>query len=164
MALTRLGINQPAANTDTVLFTAVNPYLMSVIATNLSTSTAATIRVWVVPSGVVTPSGYAYLNYDIPVDAANTFETFRVAINPGDAVYVRSSTANVSFASYGLVQYDIKLAAGISSYQATAPTDPVQGMIWVDSDDETMYVYNGTSWVQLVTQQEIDDPFLLMGA
>lgn len=155
MALTRLGITKPAANTDTSVFTSVNPYLMSIIATNLSTSTAALIRVWVVPYGETDPTKYAYINYDIPVDQANTFETFRFAVNPGDTIYVRSSTADVSFAGYGLVQYDIKLGAGISSYQATAPANPVQGMIWVDSDgvvsstgSKPIYIYDGTSWVQ----------------
>ena len=167
MALTRLGIVQPAANTNTLVFTSVNPYLMSIIATNLSTSTAALIRVWVVPYGETDPTKYAYINYDIPVDQANTFETFRFAVNPGDTIYVRSSTANVSFAGYGLVQYDVKLGAGVSSFGSTAPSGATTGTIWVDSADNTMYVYNGTSWIQLVTEQVLpdpDEPFLLMGA
>jgi hypothetical protein len=35
----------------------------------------------------------------------------------------------------------------IAFYQATEPaTGLVAGMLWVDSDDDSVYVYNGTSW------------------
>jgi hypothetical protein len=72
--------------------------------------------------------------YDIPVDASNSYETFRFAINQNDEVHVYTSNATISFQSYGLVQYDVNLGVGISSYQASAPAIKVDGLIWVDAD------------------------------
>lgn len=134
MGLRRLAIANPSATTDTTLFTADNQYLISVIATNKSSSVSATMRVWVVPSGATVSSQYAYIIYDIPLDANNSYETFRFAINQNDQVHVYASTANISFQSYGLVQYDVNLGVGVSSYQASAPAIKVDGLIWVDAD------------------------------
>jgi hypothetical protein len=134
MGIRRLAIANPSATTDTTLFTADNQYLISVIATNKSSNTSATIRVWVEPSGATLDSQFAYIVYDIPVDASNSYETFRFAINQNDEVHVYTSNATISFQSYGLVQYDVNLGVGISSYQASAPAIKVDGLIWVDAD------------------------------
>lgn len=158
MGLRRLAISNPSANTDTTLFTADNQYLMSVIAANKSSTTSANIRVWVQPSGSSSPSQYAYIAYDLPVDQTNSFETFRFAVNQNDVVKIRSNTADLSFQAYGLVQYDINLGVGISSYATSAPSVPVDGMIWVDSDGvsgtsaKPAYVYSSaaSSWIPLV--------------
>jgi len=145
MGLQRLAVAAPSANTDTTVYTATDQYLMSVILTNKSSS-SATMRVWVEPSGSSSSSQYAYIIYDVPLDGNNSYETFRFAVNQNDVVKVRVSTADISVAAYGLVQYDINLGVGISSYQSTAPSNPVQGMIWVDSDNDQMYVYDGADW------------------
>ena len=158
MGLRRLAISNPSANTDTSLYTADNQYLLSVIAANKSTTSAATIRIWVEPSGSTNSSQYAYIVYDIPVDQTNSYETFRFAVNQNDVIKVRANSANISFQAYGLVQYDINLGVGISSYRTDAPTNPVDGMIWVDSDGisgtsaKPAYVYSAasTSWIPLV--------------
>lgn len=156
MGLVRLGISNPAGTTPTKIFTAGDPYLISIIAANKSTSLSAKIRIWVQPSGSSTPSEYAYMVYDLPLDASNTYESFRFAINATDDVYVQADTANVSFQAYGLVQYDVKLGAGVVSWSATAPTNPINGMIWVDSDGtvfgssaKPIYIYDAStlSWV-----------------
>ena len=34
----------------------------------------------------------------------------------------------------------------VAVYQSTAPSSPVTGQIWVDSDDNASYVWNGSSW------------------
>ena len=34
----------------------------------------------------------------------------------------------------------------VAVYQATAPSSPVTGQIWIDSDDNIPYVWNGSSW------------------
>ena len=140
MGLRRLAISNPGANTDTTLFTADNQYLLSVIATNTSAS-ASSIRVWVQPSGASASSQYAFIVYDLPIDAKNSYETFRFAVNQNDLVRVRADSASVSFQSYGLVQYDVNLGVGISSFQSASPTNVVDGLIWVDSDG----VLSGTS-------------------
>lgn len=160
MGLTRLGISNPAANTDTTMFTSDNQYLLSVIATNKAASSPATIRVWVQPSGSTLEAQYSYIVYDLTLDSLNSYETFRFAINQNDVVKVRASTENISFSSYGLIQYDINIGAGISTYSATAPVNPVDGMIWVKSDgvivgstSKPTYVYSATAatWISMAT-------------
>lgn len=152
MGLQRLGIINPIANSASTLFVADNQYLVSVIAANKSAS-AATIRVWTEPVGSTQQSEYAYVVYDLPVDEANSFETFRFAINQGDAIKVSATSSSISFSAFGLIQYDIQLALGVSSYASSSPSYPVQGMIWVDSDADVgngarpIYIYDGTSWV-----------------
>jgi hypothetical protein len=156
MGLMRLGISNPAANTSTNIYSAGDAYLVSVIGTNKSTSQSSNIRIWVQPSGATLESEYAYIVYDLPIDASNSYESFRFAINAGDDVYVRASTADISFQVYGLVQYDVKLGAGVSSFSSSAPSTPVNGMIWVDSDGvisgsdaKPIYVYSSASasWI-----------------
>jgi len=164
MGLVRLGISNPSANTATTIFTSDNQYLVSIIATNKASNAVATLRVWVQPSGSSTESQYSYIVYDIPLDSLNSYETFKFAINQNDVVKVQASTANVSFSAYGLIQYDIRLGAGISSYSPTAPVNPVDGMIWVDSDDniagsaaKPMYVYSAANaaWFQAAAGQYV---------
>ena len=151
MGLQRIAISNPSANTDTKIFTAGDPYLLSIIATNKSAS-AGTISVWVQPNGASAESQYAFIVYNLPVDGNNSYETFRFAINALDEVYVRSTSSSVNFQAYGLAQYDIKLGAGVSSYSPNAPANPVNGMIWVDSDGtvfgssaKPIYVYNSAT-------------------
>lgn len=35
----------------------------------------------------------------------------------------------------------------VANYQSNAPSSPVTGQVWVDSDDRILYVWNGSSWV-----------------
>jgi hypothetical protein len=131
---------------------------MSIIAANKSTTSAANIRVWVQPSGAINASQYAYIVYDIPVDQTNSYETFRFAVNQNDVIKIRANSADVSFQAYGLVQFDVNLGVGISSYQNDAPANPVDGMIWVDADatgtggKKTAYVWSSSAsaWVEFI--------------
>jgi hypothetical protein len=76
--------------------------LTSIIATNKS-SNAATIRVWVVPFGQdSTPANHATIAYDSAVGGNNSLETFRFPVTPNDKVYIRASTADVSFTLSGI--------------------------------------------------------------
>lgn len=36
-------------------------------------------------------------------------------------------------------------------YQPTAPSSPVTGQIWVDSDDRQFYIWSGSAWISAIT-------------
>lgn len=158
MGLIRLAVSNPTAVTDTTLFTADNQYLTSIIFVNKSTTNIGTASVWVQPSGSSTEAEYAYIIYDLPIDSTNSYETFRFAINQNDEIHIECSHGDFSVQMMGLVQYDINLGVGISSYLSSPPENPVDGMIWVDSDGisgtsaKPAYVYSlsTTSWIPLV--------------
>jgi len=104
VAISRLAVSNPGATTNTLLYTRTGSRdaLASIIATNKS-STAATIRVWVVPSGQdSTPANHATIAYDSTVGGNNSLETFRFPVTPNDKVYIRASTADVSFTLSGI--------------------------------------------------------------
>ena len=119
MAISRLAVSNPSANTSTLIYTrsGSRDALASVIATNKS-STDATVRVWVVPFGQdATPANHATIAYDAPVEGNNSLETFRCPVTPNDKVYVRASTADISFTLSGIdntnvsgTEYDTVLA------------------------------------------------------
>lgn len=158
MGLQRLAVANPASTTDTTLFTADNQYLASVIIVNKNTSNLANCSVWVVPSGATVESEYAYIIYDFPIDSTNSYETFRFAVNQNDEIHIQCNNADCSVQVIGLVQFDVNLGVGISSYSATAPTNVVDGLIWVDSDatltggKHPAYVWDSTasSWAEFV--------------
>jgi hypothetical protein len=104
MAISRLAVSNPAQNTDVLLYTrsGSRDALASIIATNKSSDTA-TIRVWVVPSGQdATPANHATIAYNSAVAGNNSLETFRFPVTPNDKVYVRASTADISFTLSGI--------------------------------------------------------------
>ncbi len=101
MAVQRMGIANPASNTNTLIHTAAASYLCSVLATNKG-ATASTVRAWVVPSGATLASQYAYMLYNVSVPAANSIESHRFAISIGDTVYVSATTADISFSLNGI--------------------------------------------------------------
>ena len=104
MAISRLAVSNPAQNTDVLMYTRTGSRdaLASIIATNKS-SDAATIRVWVVPSGQdATPANHATIAYNSAVGGNDSLETFRFPVTPNDKVYVRASTADISFTLSGI--------------------------------------------------------------
>ena len=130
MAISRLAVSNPSATTDTLLYTRTGSRdaLASIIATNKSSDTA-TIRVWVVPSGQdAVPANHATIAYNTTVSGNNSLETFRFPVTPNDKVYIRSSTADVSFILSGIdntnvsgTEYATALAAAAAA-QTTANT------------------------------------------
>ena len=130
MAISRLAVSNPGATTDTLIYTRTGSRdaLASIIATNKS-SDAATIRVWVIPFGQdSTPANHATIAYDSAVDGNNSLETFRFPVTPNDKVYIRSSSADVSFTLSGIdntnvsgTEYETALAAAAAA-QTTANT------------------------------------------
>lgn len=106
-AIERLAIVNPAANTANAAFTSDSTFLISVIATNKSTTDNALISVWVSPLGVDTEGGRGYVAYNLPLSVSNTYETIRFPVINTDVVRVEASTANVSFIIAGIDQLDV---------------------------------------------------------
>lgn len=124
MAISRLAVSNPAQNTDTLMYTRTGSRvaLVSVIATNKS-SDAATIRVWVVPTGQdATPANHATIAYNSPISGNNSLETFRFPLQPDDKLYVRTSSADISVSLAGIdntnvsgTEYETALAAAAAA-------------------------------------------------
>jgi len=144
MAITRLALSNPGATTDTLLYTSTRNALISIIATNKSASTAASVRIWVKPSGATLESQYSYMAYDTTVPILNTLETFRFPIVDGDQVYIRSSTANVSFSLNGIYESN-----GTSNIKVgtTLPSSPVIGDVFVNTSNSGVVYWSGANWV-----------------
>lgn len=138
MPITRLGLANPAANTDTVLATFDSPYLVSVIATNKSvTATPLTkATIWVAPANATIAAQYAYIGYNINLSLGQSFETFRFAVNEGDTLYVKGTSANISFSCSGIVQAD---AGQPENLTQTLTNKTIRG------EYNTLYVDQGTT-------------------
>jgi hypothetical protein len=108
MAITRLGVANPAANSATAIYAASYSALVSIIVSNKSASTSVlpAIDIYVVPGGASNVSQYGYIVANLTVSAGQSFETFKFAINAADTVYVKSTTADVSFSISGIIQAD----------------------------------------------------------
>lgn len=108
MAITRLGVANPAANTPVSLYAASYATLASVVVSNKSTSTSVLpeVDIYVVPPGASQESQYAYIVKNLSIQAGQSFETFKFALNSSDSLYVKATTANVSFSVNGLIQAD----------------------------------------------------------
>ena len=101
MAVQRLGVANPTANTNTLMYTSTAAFLTSVLVTNKG-GTDSTATAWVVPSGSVSSSQWAYILSGVTIPSGNTLESHRFAISQGDAVYVSSASADMSFSVNGL--------------------------------------------------------------
>jgi hypothetical protein len=108
MAITRLGVANPAANAATVLYSASYATLASVIVSNKSASTSVLpeVAIYVVPAGTSNVSQYGYIVANLEIQAGQSFETFKFAVNPSDVVYVLSTTVDTSFSLNGIIQGD----------------------------------------------------------
>jgi hypothetical protein len=138
MAITRLGTARPNANQAVSLFTFTESYLVSVIAANVNSTTTPIPRVsiFVIPSGAVTETSYSYVAANITLPFGTSFETFRFAVNPGDVLTVRPTTADVAFTAYGIIQDDV---VGQGDLPQTFTNKVIRG------DFNTLYVESGTT-------------------
>ena len=106
MAIIRLGVATPPANTPSQLASVLNSHFVSVVVAN--TSALATpvckVDIWVQPQGATGPQDYAYIASNLIIGVGQSFETFRFALNSQDAIYVESSIAGTSFSAQGLLQ------------------------------------------------------------
>ena len=148
MAVKRLGIIQPVANSLTTLATADVANVASVIITNRG-NTDVSVDVFVEPVEFPNaPNQRAYIVSNLTVAVGQSFETFRFAMNVGDILKVLASTANATFSASAV--YDTTGRAQVV-YQATQPGSPAVGDIWIDSDNDNVYFYTGTGFSLLST-------------
>jgi hypothetical protein len=94
------------------------------------------VSIWIVPEGATIAAQYAYICYNLNVGLGQAFETFRFAVQNGDDVYVRATTANASFVMNGILQTD---DANADSTVQTFANKTIRGV------DNTLYVDKGTT-------------------
>ena len=138
MPIQRLGLANPAANEDDVLYLANDNYLVSVVVANkaINATPVTKVSVWVVPANATIPAQYAYIASNLVVSVGQSFETFRFGLNSGDTVYVRTSVALTSFSINGVAQEDSALPVNIAQ---TFTNKVIRG------EDNTLYLDKGTT-------------------
>lgn len=138
MPIQRLGLVNPAANTDSTIATFTESYLVSVTAANKAVlaTPVCKVYIWVVPSNATVEAQYAYIAHSLTIGVGQSFETFRFATNPGDTLRVRSTTANVSFSCNGIMQDD---AVQPEDLTQTLTNKEIRGLY------NTLYVDKGTT-------------------
>jgi len=134
MPISRLGLVNPAANTDAVLYNASDSRLVSVTVANKSITATPLLKVsvWIVPSGATVAAQYAYICFNLTVGLGQSFETFRFAVQNGDDVYVRATTANASFVMNGILQTDDAYADSTVQVFANKTIRGVNNTLYVD--------------------------------
>lgn len=144
MAVARFGNSTPAAGTPDLIYTVLRTALISVSCVNLQQDTK--ISVWVVPSNQdENEENWIYACFDSPLKNRDIFETFKIAVNINDKIYVQSDSGFVRFFVNGI--YDTTGTTDIT-VGATAPQSPQIGSIWINDaliPQETFY-WNGYEW------------------
>jgi hypothetical protein len=138
MPITRLGIVNPAANTDSALVNFTGAHLVSVVVANKANVATPVTKatIWVVPANATVAAQYAFICSNLIVAVGQSFETFRFAVNPGDSLYVRSSTSTTSFSCSGIPQEDDVLPENLAQ---TFTNKVIRGT------DNTVYLDAGTT-------------------
>ena len=146
MAIIRLGVATPAANTAVQLASVLNSHLASVVVSNTSSQSSPVCKVdiYVVPQGASGPSEYAYICANLTIGVGQSFETFKVALNPNDAIYVESTIAGTSFSAFGLLQSE---DVGPSDLPAVFTNKTING------DNNVIYLESGTTASRPITAQ-----------
>jgi hypothetical protein len=146
MAVSRFANVKPLAGVDTLLWEVDKQALVSVVAVN--TGGATKISAYIVPSEPESPDNIYYMN-DIPFKNRDTFETFKIAVNVGDEIYVSSENGDVSFFTNGI--YDKN--GNTDVYVGTqSPEYPTVGTIWIDESNpaqKRVKYFNGSSFVDV---------------
>ena len=139
MPILRLGLANPPANEDTVLYNATENYLISVVVANkaINATPLNKVSIWIVPANATIAAQYAYIASNLNISVGQSFETFRFAINSGDTVYVRSSISLTSFSINGVPQED---AAQPENITQTLTNKVIRGL------DNTIYLDKGVTF------------------
>jgi hypothetical protein len=119
---------------------------VSVVASNkASVATPITkVTIWVVPANATVVAQYAYICSNLIIAVGQSFETFRFAVNAGDTLYVRSSTATASFFCSGIPQEDDVLPVNLAQ---TFTNKVIRGV------DNTVYLDSGTTAARRVSAE-----------
>lgn len=97
-----LGQLNPAATTETNLYTAAAAAVVSSIVIANQTASAATYRIAIRPSADATTVAKHYIVYGATVGAADSvILTCGFTLASGDKIQVFASSANLSFSAYG---------------------------------------------------------------
>ena len=138
MPITRLGLVNPAANTNAVLATFQGAYLASVVVANKATTATplTKVTIWIVPANATVQAQYVYICSNLQISVGQAFETFRFAVNSGDTIYVLSTTAQASFSCNGIAQSDSILPENVTQ---TFTNKTIRG------DNNTLYLESGTT-------------------
>lgn len=114
------------------------------------------------PGSLPVPNGYIWVD---PDEVSPDFPQFPTVI------YSPTEPAGLTVADTGTIWVDedgSAMVLNVNNYQPktqylpNAPSGPVQGQMWVDSDTGILYFYNGSMW-QEISGSNLDS-FLLMGA
>jgi hypothetical protein len=144
MPITRLGVHTPLAVDTFVSFAeATSSSVASVIVVNKG-NIDATVSIYVDPldsGGALDARSYIVSNLTVQVGQA--FETFRFALNVGDEIFASASTLDITFSAQAL--YENSGRSNIV-YTAVQPNSPQVGDIWVNSNDDEVNLWTGSSW------------------
>ena len=114
------------------------------------------------PGSLPVPNGYIWVdsNADSP-----TYPEFPTVL------YSPTAPTGLGVGDVGTIWVDEDGSADVlnvndyqlkTQYIPNAPTSPISGQMWMDSDNNIMYFYNGTDWIDVSGSGGFD--FLLMGA
>jgi hypothetical protein len=145
MAVRRVGIVNPLANTAGSFPAATLSGVASIVAANIGNSPAL-VTIYIQPSGTVSLTDRVYLCSNLEVGVGQSFETFRFALTTGDVGWVQSTTSSVSF-SMSLV-YETEGKTNVI-YQESQPSFPEVGYMWVKPSNGEVYFFDGSTWEQL---------------
>jgi hypothetical protein len=141
MPVSRLAIANPSANLESTLYTADKTYIAAVVTSNKG-SNPVLVDIAVVPSGETLTTA-AYIVKNLSISGGQAFETFKFALNAGDTIKILANTAFASFLATGLYE---TTGRQLVSYQASAPTQPQIGDIWINSSTNATSFWNGSAF------------------
>lgn len=148
MAVERLGVANPAADTPTLLGVATKTSVASVIITN-TTNVEGTVNAFIEPAlEIGNELSRGYLCSNLVVAPGQTFETFRFALDVGDRVIVSGSHGNFSYTL--TTAYESEGRSNIT-YSEVQPEFSNVGDIWVETATDSVYFYTGSQWREIVS-------------
>jgi hypothetical protein len=155
MAVQRFANIKPLAGVNTLLWDVTKQALVSVVAVNIGGTTK--ISAYVEPSEPEYPDDIYYIN-DAPLKNRDTFETFKLAVNIGDKIYVSSESGDVSFFTNGI--YDKNGTTDIH-VGVQAPEYPIVGTIWINESnpaDKRVKYFDGSDFIDVGIAGETGPP------